>query len=342
MSIMKLAPSMDYEGNLIMIPLDVMDCFVYKIIYDLEVIGYIALFVDKGASLEMYDRIAIEQFALAYRIIFLRDKEVKQVEQRYIEEFTHELLSGKLKSESVMINRAQALGWNISFPISILLIDMESEKSLNKKDIEKQIRLYLNMYTQFKNKDNWGYFVVYNGTYIVMFLDGIVSDNYNKIGNYLSKFFESAKINDYYIGISKKAYDIEDMEKIYWQGEKSLSIAKMLKKKPIMHFNETGIYRIIFGIDNKEDLVDFCEEKLGSIIKYDKQHNADLINTLNKLIENRYSIKKTSEAMFVHYNTIRYRARVIGELLNCPLDSISFLQDIVLALKVYDVLQIID
>ncbi|MFR8495295.1 MAG: helix-turn-helix domain-containing protein, partial [Parvimonas micra] len=57
------------------------------------------------------------------------------------------------------------------------------------------------------------------------------------------------------------------------------------------------------------------------ILKYDKEKDTTYFETLNRLIENNWSLKQTSKKQFLHYNTIKYRFEKISEIINKDLND---------------------
>ena len=57
------------------------------------------------------------------------------------------------------------------------------------------------------------------------------------------------------------------------------------------------------------------------IINYDKEKDTTSFETLNRLIENNWSLKQTSKKQFLHYNTIKYRFEKISEIINKDLND---------------------
>jgi DNA-binding PucR family transcriptional regulator len=53
---------------------------------------------------------------------------------------------------------------------------------------------------------------------------------------------------------------------------------------------------------------------VGKLAEYDAQRGAQLLATLEEFLRRHGSISATSEALYVHPNTLRQRLRRIGEL----------------------------
>lgn len=60
---------------------------------------------------------------------------------------------------------------------------------------------------------------------------------------------------------------------------------------------------------------------LSRLIRYDKAHDSDLVKTLNEYLTNGMSMKRTSEALFMHRNTLLTRLKTIEEISQLDLDD---------------------
>ncbi len=58
------------------------------------------------------------------------------------------------------------------------------------------------------------------------------------------------------------------------------------------------------------------EETIACLDRYDRENNTDFLYTLEKYMENNYSVVQTAEELFIHRNTMTGRLNKITELLN--------------------------
>lgn len=67
-----------------------------------------------------------------------------------------------------------------------------------------------------------------------------------------------------------------------------------------------------------------------------------LFATLECYFKNNCDKLKTAEELYIHENTLRYRLHQIEDVMDCDLKSVNTITDIVTALKVQRMLQILD
>lgn len=83
-------------------------------------------------------------------------------------------------------------------------------------------------------------------------------------------------------------------------------------------------------------LVDLADGILGPVIDYDRTHGSELLHTLRVFLQQNRQIAPTTEALFVHRNTLRYRRAQIEELTGSDLESSADITNLWLALAIHD------
>lgn len=71
---------------------------------------------------------------------------------------------------------------------------------------------------------------------------------------------------------------------------------------------------------------------LGPLFDYDKQHRGNLFETLSVHLKHNRQIAQTAQSLFVHRNTLRYRLRLIEDLLSISLEDTEAIVNISLAI----------
>ena len=85
---------------------------------------------------------------------------------------------------------------------------------------------------------------------------------------------------------------------------------------PVVSYEELGAYKYLLRIaaDTDAGARDATVEAVSRLAAYDAQRQTQLLQTLEEFLRRHGSISATSEALFVHPNTLRQRLRRIAEL----------------------------
>ncbi|WP_249175355.1 PucR family transcriptional regulator [Clostridium tyrobutyricum] len=137
------------------------------------------------------------------------------------------------------------------------------------------------------------------------------------------------------IGIGTCCSNLEKFKESIDNAKKALKILKVTKDKScICNYNDIGIYRLLFEIDNRQEMKKFYFEVLGKLVEYDKKNTTKLVNTLNEYIKQNCNLIKTSNMLFIHKNTLKYRIKRIEEILECDLKDMDTLLNFSIAFKI--------
>jgi|LGVF01.1.fsa_nt_gb hypothetical protein len=117
------------------------------------------------------------------------------------------------------------------------------------------------------------------------------------------------------IGISREYNELGNINKSFHESKISLKYS-IYKEKYIANYNELGIYQILFPITDNQYSHMYFEDILQKLKLYDDEHHSNLVDTACAYIHSDGDIKLTSEELFQHMNTIRYRIRKIKVILN--------------------------
>ncbi|HKY77592.1 MAG TPA: PucR family transcriptional regulator ligand-binding domain-containing protein [Acidimicrobiia bacterium] len=99
-------------------------------------------------------------------------------------------------------------------------------------------------------------------------------------------------------------------------------------------FDELGMERLLAACP-PEEVEDFKEQLLGRLLAYDETQGGELVTTLVSWLETR-SIAETARRVYAHYNTVRKRLERIEELLGVPLSDPRRALDLAVALRVHE------
>lgn len=149
--------------------------------------------------------------------------------------------------------------------------------------------------------------------------------------NAIEKFFPDVR---FHIGIGRLCRTLPDYSLSLEEACKSLEFTSL--NNPVILFDSLGSVGILSVAHGNERLINFAEHFLNKIITYDKKHDNILLHTLKAFFDNECHLEKTSEALYIHINTLRYRLNKIMELGNLNINNFKTRFDLYLALKIYE------
>ena len=91
--------------------------------------------------------------------------------------------------------------------------------------------------------------------------------------------------------------------------------------KKVLSVSTMGIYKYMFHSDNQREILDYCNNKLDKLEKYDNANGSFLEDTLLSYYMNGFNTVRTAEALFIHRNTLLNRLEKIEEILEIELND---------------------
>ena len=89
-----------------------------------------------------------------------------------------------------------------------------------------------------------------------------------------------------------------------------------------------------FFLKNDNIMDRIIEEQIGSLQTYDRANDTQLMKTLDIYLQEDCNIARTTERLYVHRNTVKYRIKRIQELLGRDLHDINVKFNLQLAFKI--------
>ena len=137
--------------------------------------------------------------------------------------------------------------------------------------------------------------------------------------NFINSKYENAKLS---LSFSRIRETNSNIKTSYEEALKASSMIGIYNEvSNVVRYNDLGIVKLFVELANTNGIYEYCNENLAPIIEYDKTHGVDLIETLKCYFENNRHLVKTSQALFIHRNTLLYRLATIKSLLNTDLNN---------------------
>ncbi len=117
------------------------------------------------------------------------------------------------------------------------------------------------------------------------------------------------------IGFSNACCGVALIAQGFEQARQALLGARLLgREDTVVAFEELGAYKYLLAIAAGGGLRDATIDAVTRLAEYDAERGSSLLPTLEEFLARRGSITGTSEALYIHTNTLRQRLRRIGDL----------------------------
>jgi hypothetical protein len=98
-----------------------------------------------------------------------------------------------------------------------------------------------------------------------------------------------------------------------------VAAGRMGRAPAVLAFDDLGVHRLLLQVPDLAELRGFAADVLGDLVR-DREHRADLLETLTAWFRCNGSPQRTARDLHVHPNTVTYRIRRVEEIAGLRLD----------------------
>ena len=191
---------------------------------------------------------------------------------------------------------------------------------LDEMDTVERKRLGYRLQIYLENITHNGSFFYYDANFVLIMNDVSRKDFDEIVEGMISRTKRRMPEVHISVGAGSKVVYITNLTTAYQRAKAAVNMAQHMNRD-MVHFDEMGIYRLLYSVSDKAILKEMSEDLLQPLLTYDAKHNSNYVEVLEKYLEYNGSIQAVAEAMYTHRNTIIYRVANIKKLLGTELDT---------------------
>lgn len=286
-----------------------------------QVFGHIVTY-GKEHAISNYDKLGLEAASNIIALEFLKKISVQEVENKYKLEFFDDLISLDEVRRSKAVERAS--NFRLSESAYYVILDINVSNKQISDEAEKTLKIaYL---IEMICKDMGRSYMILNKSdrlfLMVMLKEGEGVTIVRKYVKYIYDVLKS-KMKKYQtqIGVGRIYKGLNQVHKSLLDASKALEAAMYYIGEDVVLFEEMGIYKILSNSAVKSELEIFYKDVLEPLVLYDRRKDTELVKTLEEYFECNGNLKKMSEQLYTHYNTVLYRLTRIQEIMKIDLEK---------------------
>ena len=322
----------------------------FAILNEVEI--YITI-TEENRELTELDYMAIENAIINLQYGFLSEFAQDEVKKKYQRDLVHNILNGLLSSKE-MTEAAAQLGMKESDTYRV--VDFHTiKKNVQSKYTKEQLHEVGVIEGELKHLLPDA--LIYRNMDQIVMIQQVDSNQteleYQKEMEEVEDVIQRSilhrkKDTDFQIGIGKSVEGYQRLKESYHEASRAIKYIDIIrlvtgdKNKSVVHYSNLGFFQIFGEIDDVTELERYIPETLKKLYLYDDEHKGELITTLQMYLRNNQSIKKTADAMFVHYRTISYRLEKIKQISGINFDDANEVLAVSNGLIIYKMLKEIE
>lgn len=299
-------------------------------------------------DLNHYDALYLETTSSIVALEFLKRISVQEVENKYKAEFFEDLISFDEKRKQKAIERANYYRFDKDAFYSIFTIRLskaDASATTSDEEYNQIITKAMYMVDMVCREEGRTYIIASKGKKInVLFMWKNMEDHRKfsaRISNSIKESLDQKVAQSHYrVGIGRVYKGIDQVYKSLKDAEKAVEAAKTYVNQQIIDFDTLGIYKIFCQDHLKDELHSFYRTTLEPLVIYDRKRDTELVKSLIIYFETNGNLKKMSEMLFTHYNTVLYRINRIQEITGKDLENEGDRYGLQTALKIMKILDL--
>ncbi|WP_026486059.1 PucR family transcriptional regulator [Caldanaerobius polysaccharolyticus] len=257
----------------------------------------------------------------------------KQAEEKSVSELLNNILFGNFKSTEVILKEAEYYGYNLNCPHCVCVVDIDGfGEYLKRENIrdEKNIveikshlhQIILNIFEKYGKKvlsmlmrDSVIFMWPCKSSKDKYMIKNVAEDIRQCVAHELAPLTVS-------VGIGRCYRDLKEMGKSLKEAERAIKfVNRVMGKDAFSHYNEMGLFRLLFEVQDHGELKAFYDDILGPLRDYDEANGTELLNTLEAFLRENGNMVKTAGELFIHRSTLNYRLQRIQDILKIDLSD---------------------
>ena len=287
---------------------------------------------EKNNQLNDIDFAGMEDAILTLQFALMRLSAEEELDKKYQKDLEYQLLAGTLSSEEED-EVANILGLNDTDDLRVITFRLlpknksgrfTSEQLRQTEIVEKELLRNLpKKYTT--SNTNQVIYIYKKDEQISKFQFRLRIEELQKnVQNNLDKRNANA---EFVVGIGKDVKGYHALKNSFSDSKIALDYIHVIQKiigdenRFVVDCSKLGFFRVFADIKDKDKLLSYVPESLQKLYEFDKQKNGELVDTLECFLNNKQSLKQTSNKLFVHYRTVSYRLEKIKEISSMDFDN---------------------
>jgi purine catabolism regulator len=295
---------------------------VYPVVVSGEVFGFFSVL--SSTPLTDHDRLIVDNGITAVAIELLKQKGATESEQKMKRDFFRDLLIANTAAMTETLRRrATYLGYPLNASYWVINVEFDDVKNddILPEDINRLVGI-LNSLLSFRQA------VVVNQAQGASILYPVKEGqpNLDKIRHLAKAIHQkvtgSSPTWSVSIGVGQQYPELLSVPKAYKEAQHALKIGRSTNGPgAITFFAELVIYRMLLQFAQSQDPNEFFCEPLQRLIEYNQQTDKELVKTIAAFLECNGNLTETSNKLFIHRNTLKYRLERIRDITQIDLDD---------------------
>ncbi len=298
---------------------------------------YAALFVfEVNRELTALDTLTIDRVGMLAGFELANRNARRNVEAKYIDQFLHDWLVGRIVTRSDLQLRAEACGCplDIGTAYHAAILDWKG----NTPDIGL-LRAGLTKIRSRATSNNVSMLLTIIDDQLACICStpqGSTLDQEDKRRSDIVRTLQATFTGSFSICAGPTVNSSEQLQESWVKARRTVIISRgFALQGEWFDYAKLGVYTLLDLIPDGPELLEFMKRYLHPLREYDFKHETLLIDTLKVYFQCNGNMRRTAEALFTHYNTVVYRLDRVRSILGIDLEDADDRLQLQIAIKLH-------
>lgn len=278
---------------------------------------------ETGRPLGETDLATIDAVGAMIALELVKERSLLEVERRYRSEFFGALLAPQIESEEILLQRARTFGWELGsrpyFAVALEVAEHESPVPRCPQEIQSARDQYLEALARAALPGMVGQAEGY--TVVLLPPPGEKQQGLSRAQSLLALAEPFRKVLRVTAGAGRPYTGVAGIRKSFGEARRAVSVGeKVWGSGGAYHYENLGVYQILSMIEPTDEVEQFFAA-IDKLLDYENESRMELVQTLETYFACKGNVRKVSEKLYAHYNTVLYRLERIQQITGVQLED---------------------
>ncbi len=248
------------------------------------------------------ERVAVEHATTVLAMEVARLQSLAENDAQMRVDIVLDLITGKDPEDPAVLNRAQAIGYDLHRPHRVVVIDDGRGG--------EEIAGFFRAVGRAAQAVGAGSLLAPRFHDVVL-----LADTDAPWEKFRRSVVTELGVGSCRVGVGGRCAELNEFPRSYQEAQLALRIQKTAGgSEQVTRFDSLGVYKVLSTADDASAMERFMKEWLGTLIDYDAVHGTQLVLTLSEYLDCGGNYDATTRVLAVHRSTLKYRLRRIREI----------------------------
>lgn len=293
--------------------------------------GYLSI-IGAASELDLLDTAAVEQGSAACALEMAKAKAISEAKKALRGNFLEGILAGNIPQKEVE-RLAARLDHDTDVAHAVMTFKWSADSNASLRRVETTLNWLL-------STNNQATLVhLYGDDHVAVFQtlrrEEDVSEA-QRLARRLTQQLEADYPDSRLLGgLSGPVLGLREWPQAHREALQAMEVGARLRMSEIVEYSSLGVYRLLGKLDGVTAVHEFCDQVIGPLVDYDREHRSNLVLTIEQYFNHHGNVSQTAESLFIHRNTLLYRLERIQDLTGHDLNQSDMRLALHLALKLW-------